>query len=124
MPEWGFTDSVAQLHRPDRRGSSADALYNPFAAVPSMHVAFALMLGVPMARDGAPRVGQGAVAGLPAARHVRGRGDREPLVVRRVHRRAHGRRGGARGAGFARWRPAAWAWSAAGARTAAAQQAV
>ena len=30
-------------------GSSADALYNPFAAVPSMHVAFALMLGLPMA---------------------------------------------------------------------------
>ena len=51
MPEWGFTDSVAAVHRRRRRsGSSADALFNPFAAVPSMHVAFALMLGLPMAR--------------------------------------------------------------------------
>ena len=50
MPEWGFTDSVAQLTGLTGSGSSADALYNPFAAVPSMHVAFALMLGLPMAR--------------------------------------------------------------------------
>jgi PAP2 superfamily len=49
MPEWGFSDSVAQFTGITAEGSSADALYNPFAAVPSMHVAFALMLGVPMA---------------------------------------------------------------------------
>jgi membrane-associated phospholipid phosphatase len=49
MPEWGFTDSVAEFTGITAEGSSADALYNPFAAVPSMHVAFALMLGVPMA---------------------------------------------------------------------------
>jgi membrane-associated phospholipid phosphatase len=30
--------------------SSISALFNPYAAVPSMHVCFALMLGVPMAR--------------------------------------------------------------------------
>src|SRR5918992_1876771 len=49
MPEWGFQDSVARFTGLTAEGSSADALYNPFAAVPSMHVAFALMLGVPMA---------------------------------------------------------------------------
>src|SRR5215218_9158806 len=49
MPEYGFSDSVAQFTGLTAEGSSADALYNPFAAVPSMHVAFALMLGVPMA---------------------------------------------------------------------------
>src|SRR5919108_4701052 len=49
MPEYGFQDSVAQFTGVTAEGSSADALYNPFAAVPSMHVAFALMLGVPMA---------------------------------------------------------------------------
>jgi membrane-associated phospholipid phosphatase len=49
MPEWGFEDSVAQFTGITAEGSSADALYNPFAAVPSMHVAFALMLGIPMA---------------------------------------------------------------------------
>src|SRR5919107_729161 len=49
MPEWGFTDSVADFTGLTSQDSSADALYNPFAAVPSMHVAFALMLGIPMA---------------------------------------------------------------------------
>jgi membrane-associated phospholipid phosphatase len=48
LPEWGFSDTVA-----DWVGStaetSANVLYNPFAAVPSMHVAFALMIGVPAA---------------------------------------------------------------------------
>jgi hypothetical protein len=50
MPEWGFSDSVARFTGLTAEGSSADALYNPFAAVPSMHVAFALMLALPMAR--------------------------------------------------------------------------
>jgi hypothetical protein len=45
LPEWGFADPVARL-----TGVEADnALFNPFAAVPSMHVAFALMLGLPLA---------------------------------------------------------------------------
>jgi hypothetical protein len=46
LPEWGFTDSVASFVG-DSAESSADVLYNPFAAVPSMHVAFALMIAVP-----------------------------------------------------------------------------
>jgi hypothetical protein len=49
LPEFGFADSVA-----DFTGVSSDAsvnaLYNPYAAVPSMHVGFALMLAVPMIR--------------------------------------------------------------------------
>jgi len=49
LPELGFADSVA-----DFTGVSSDAsvnaLYNPYAAVPSMHVGFALMLAVPMIR--------------------------------------------------------------------------
>lgn len=49
MPEWGFQDSVAEFTGITDKDSSANALYNPFAAVPSMHVAFALMLGAPMA---------------------------------------------------------------------------
>jgi PAP2 superfamily len=49
MPEWGFQDSVAQFTGLTAEGSSANALYNPFAAIPSMHCAFALMLGIPMA---------------------------------------------------------------------------
>src|SRR3954469_5114137 len=49
LPGLGFVDSVA-----DFTGVSSDAsvnaLFNPYAAVPSMHVGFALMLAVPMIR--------------------------------------------------------------------------
>jgi PAP2 superfamily len=46
LPEWGFTDTVAAFVG-EGASSSASVLYNPFAAVPSMHVAFALMIAVP-----------------------------------------------------------------------------
>src|SRR3954454_3321132 len=49
LGDLGFTDSVS-----DFTGVSSDAavnaLFNPYAAVPSMHVGFALMLAVPMIR--------------------------------------------------------------------------
>ena len=48
MPEWGFSDSVADFTGVAPDSASANLLFNPFAAVPSMHVAFALMLGLPM----------------------------------------------------------------------------
>ena len=46
LPEWGFSDSVAEFVG-EKADQSANVLYNPFAAVPSMHVAFALMIAVP-----------------------------------------------------------------------------
>jgi membrane-associated phospholipid phosphatase len=46
MPEWGFTDSVTQAVG-EGAAKGASLLYNPYAAVPSMHVAFALMIAVP-----------------------------------------------------------------------------
>ena len=46
MPEWGFSDSVAEFVG-ETADQSANVLYNPFAAVPSMHVAFALMIAIP-----------------------------------------------------------------------------
>jgi membrane-associated phospholipid phosphatase len=49
LPEWGFSDSVADFTGVND-SASANLLVNPFAAVPSMHVAFALMLAVPMVR--------------------------------------------------------------------------
>jgi hypothetical protein len=48
LPEWGFSDPVARVTGVTGASSSADVLYNPFAAVPSMHVAFALMIGCSM----------------------------------------------------------------------------
>jgi membrane-associated phospholipid phosphatase len=46
LPEWGFQDTVADLFGKGA-SESASALYNPYAAMPSMHVAFALMVAVP-----------------------------------------------------------------------------
>jgi PAP2 superfamily len=52
MPEWGFIDSVSDFTgvRVSHTSASMSALFNPYAAVPSMHVAFALMVGWPLAR--------------------------------------------------------------------------
>jgi membrane-associated phospholipid phosphatase len=51
LPEWGFIDSVANFTGVHVGHTSAamTALVNPYAAVPSMHVAFALMIGWPLA---------------------------------------------------------------------------
>jgi membrane-associated phospholipid phosphatase len=46
LTEWGFTDSVAEFYGNEAE-TSAGVLYNPYAAVPSMHVAFALMIALP-----------------------------------------------------------------------------
>jgi hypothetical protein len=52
MPEWGFVDSVSDFTGVHVSHASAtmSALFNPYAAVPSMHVAFALSIGWPLAR--------------------------------------------------------------------------
>src|SRR6266480_1625310 len=47
-----FIDSVADLTgvKVSNTGGSLTAMFNPYAAVPSMHVAFAMMIGWPLAR--------------------------------------------------------------------------
>jgi membrane-associated phospholipid phosphatase len=50
LPEWGFSDSVSHFTGVPQDSVAVNALFNPFAAVPSMHVAFAVMLGWPLAR--------------------------------------------------------------------------
>jgi hypothetical protein len=123
MPEWGFQDSVAQFTGLTSEGSSANALYNPFAAVPSMHVAFALMLGMPMAYLAKRRWVKLLWLAYPAVVSF--------VVVATANHWWFDAFSGAVVAGvaavaatvFARWRPAAWAWTTP-ARTAAAQQAV
>jgi membrane-associated phospholipid phosphatase len=52
MPEWGFTDAISQFlgtSHIDGNGA-ASAFVNIYAAVPSMHVCFATMTGLSMAR--------------------------------------------------------------------------
>jgi membrane-associated phospholipid phosphatase len=55
MPEWGFTDSVAVFTGMRVENEPVNALLNLYAAVPSMHVCFALMVGWPLARLVRPR---------------------------------------------------------------------
>ena len=82
LPEWGFTDSVAQLHRRRPRRGTVNALFNPYAAVPSMHVCFALMIGLPLARMAASTAGRASFWALyPLLVTLRRRRDRQPLVV-------------------------------------------
>jgi hypothetical protein len=50
MPEWGFTDAIQQATHLTIENGAGGALFNAYAAVPSMHVCFALMIGVPMSR--------------------------------------------------------------------------
>lgn len=50
MPEWGFADSVAMFTGVRVENEPVSALLNLYAAVPSMHVCFALMVGWPLAR--------------------------------------------------------------------------
>ncbi len=51
LPEWGFTDTIRQLTGVtfENQGPTS-ALLNFYAAVPSMHVCFAIMVGWPMSR--------------------------------------------------------------------------
>jgi membrane-associated phospholipid phosphatase len=50
MPAWGFTDSIQQFTGITVEHGPSSALLNLYAAIPSMHVCFALMIGWPMAR--------------------------------------------------------------------------
>jgi membrane-associated phospholipid phosphatase len=61
MPEWGFTDSVSQflgLGAMHFDNGPAGAFVNGYAAVPSMHVCFALIIGWSMARLTSRRAGK------------------------------------------------------------------
>jgi membrane-associated phospholipid phosphatase len=50
MPQWGFTDSIQQFTGVNTQQGVGGLLLNPYAAVPSMHVCVALMIGLPMSR--------------------------------------------------------------------------
>jgi hypothetical protein len=53
MPEWGFTDSISQFVTGGSGWTdkgAAGAFVNAYAAVPSMHVCFAAIIGLSMAR--------------------------------------------------------------------------
>jgi hypothetical protein len=49
FPEYGFVDSVSQFAGVEH-DDSVNVLFNPYAAVPSMHCCFAIFLGVTLCR--------------------------------------------------------------------------
>lgn len=49
-PEFGFVDTINDFSNVNHDSALAKVLINPYAAVPSMHCAFALMIGVTGAR--------------------------------------------------------------------------
>ncbi len=49
FPEWGFFDAVSDFTGVPQDSVTIGKLFNPYAAVPSMHVGFALMISVPLA---------------------------------------------------------------------------
>ena len=110
LPEWGFQDTVSDMFGAGA-SQSASVLYNPYAAMPSMHVAFALMVAVPAIQLTRRRVLKALWVFYP------------PLITFVVIATAnHFWLDGAVGAvvavcsavlaktTFARWRPEAWAW--------------
>ena len=50
LPEWGFIDTIQQVTGVSGNSTIANVFFNPYAAVPSMHVACAVMLGWTFAR--------------------------------------------------------------------------
>jgi hypothetical protein len=50
LPEWGFFDSVSNFTGVSHDDVTVNALFNPYAAVPSMHVCFAFLIGWPLAK--------------------------------------------------------------------------
>ena len=49
MPEWGFTDAIKQFTGITVERGPSSAVLNLYAAVPSMHVCFAILAGWSMA---------------------------------------------------------------------------
>lgn len=47
LPQLGFTDTVSAIAHVNDNSSISSVFVNPYAAVPSMHIAFALMIAVP-----------------------------------------------------------------------------
>jgi hypothetical protein len=50
MPEWGFTDTVRQFTGVTVERGASSAFLNAYAAVPSIHVCFAVIISWPMVR--------------------------------------------------------------------------
>ena len=75
LPDLGFVDTLAQTYK----STAVATLANPYAAMPSLHTAYALLVGTSGVLLTRRLLGEGALVALPGARRVLDRGHREPL---------------------------------------------
>ncbi len=83
FPHEGFVDTITDFSGVNHDSTLAKVFINPYAAVPSMHCAFALMIGGHR-DDGLPPPGlESALGPLAAADRLGGDRHRQPLLGRR-----------------------------------------
>ena len=105
----GFVDSLAQLSGLNHGSGLIQLAANPYAAMPSLHAADALIVGITLAGLCRNRIAKVVWIDLAGLGVVHGDGDRQPLLAGRAgrdHRRA-GRDGAHPLAGAARASPIA-----------------
>ena len=111
FPELGFVDTLADFGI-NHNSAIVRADANPYAAMPSLHAADALIIGVGLLPHRPLALGEGALAALAALGLVLCDGDRQPLLARhrgrdrRRDRRRRGRQPQAPARFVARVRPA------------------
>ena len=103
LPELGLDGATSVTGNNPLLSSPDDPLFNPVAAVPSMHVGLSVIFAWSLALLVALAGAEGRAVRLPAADDLRRRGERQPLLDRRAlrpdHRRGRGRGRDAAGAG-------------------------
>ena len=83
FPQYGFVDTINDFSSVNHDSALAKLFINPYAAVPSMHCAFAAMIGFSGARSGAAPRHACVLDRLAAAGRLGRRRHRQPLLGRR-----------------------------------------
>ena len=83
LPEWGFIDTIQQITGVSGNSTIANVFFNQYAAVPSMHVACAVMLGWTLVPPRPPPRRQGLLGDVAAVHHVHDGDHRQSLPDRR-----------------------------------------
>ena len=87
LADLGFADTVTTHTGLNLSSDLLGSLYNPIAAVPSLHFGYSLIVGVAIAQLAPRRSLRLAGAAYPALMLARDRRHRQPLPLRRLRRR-------------------------------------
>ena len=86
FPTFGFPDTLAEFGGLNHGSGLIQLASNPYAAMPSLHAADALIVGVSMFARLPAVVVEDDLAALAGVGLVRGHGDRQPLLARHPRR--------------------------------------